>query len=281
MTSQLPAPNSAVLPSAHTTSPLWRRRPRSQSRASAPRAKAAVASMSAHTRSGPTTVTEATLGRCPPGAGVDDVGSAVRQSRCGHRSVPDRDDGDDPGRIVRVLDPDPPARAAGHARCGRPGHRRPRGRRRCRAARRRRGPRDPRPSPSPRHSGRGRSRRRGRHVVRRRRRRTAHGRARRARGPPAPPRGTPRSRARGGPAGRPPSRSGTVLNIRSAACRTSSAACQAASPRSSCAWRPRRARLIGIPMICSTRRLIGAVPAGACVAAHRFAWSSALWRDSR
>ena len=168
-------PNGLDVPSAHTTSPLGGRGHAGPVEASAPRAKAAVASMSAAHQVGPD---DRDRGDSSGSArsGVDDVGSAVRQPGRGHRSVPDRDDGDDRCGVVRVLDADPPAGRAG-ARCGRPCHHRPRGRRRCRAGSRGRRRRDPRPSPSPRRWGPGPGRRPGQGVVRRTRHRTARARS--------------------------------------------------------------------------------------------------------
>ena len=73
-------------------------------------AKAAVASMSAQTRSAWTTVTEAIALGDGAGAGVDDVAAAVGEAGGGDRTGAHRHHRDHAGRVVRVLDPDPPVR---------------------------------------------------------------------------------------------------------------------------------------------------------------------------
>ena len=63
--------------------------------------------MSAQVSAAPTTVTEATP-RGGAGAGVDDVRAPVRGAGGGDRAGAHRHDGDEPARVVRVLDADPP-----------------------------------------------------------------------------------------------------------------------------------------------------------------------------
>ena len=95
-------------PSGVTTRALSIGREPSQPAAPAPSAYAAVASMSAHVSDGPITVTDATPTGGAARPGVDEVRAAVGGAGGRDRAGPQRDDREDPSRVVRVLDPDPP-----------------------------------------------------------------------------------------------------------------------------------------------------------------------------
>ena len=98
----------SLRPSRQTTRPRRPGRPRSQARASAPIAYAAVASMSAQVRSSARTVTDATAPGAATGAGVGDVLAAVGGAGRRDRAAAYLDGGEQLLRVARVLDADPP-----------------------------------------------------------------------------------------------------------------------------------------------------------------------------